>query len=123
MSFFCCDVLEHVRDLPKVISEISRVLKPGGVFCFDTLNRTFLSKLVAIKIWQEWKRWAFMPPNLHVWEMFIKPDELKALLLQNQFEVKGSVARNQMYPFQKCWDICANVQRGNGRLKSLAKFL
>jgi len=86
---FCCDVLEHVRDLPKVISEISRVLKPGGVFCFDTLNRTMVSKLVAIKIWQEWKRWAFMPPNLHVWEMFIKPNELKTLLLQNQFEVKG----------------------------------
>src|SRR5262245_42136577 len=81
---FCCDVLEHVRDLPKVISEISRVLKPGGVFCFDTLNRTFVSKLVAIKIWQEWKRWAFMPPNLHVWEMFIKPSELKEL-----FGLKG----------------------------------
>ena len=29
---FCCDVLEHVRDLPKVIAEISRVLKPMGVF-------------------------------------------------------------------------------------------
>ena len=38
---FCCDVLEHVRDVPKVISEISRVLKPGGFFCYDTLNRTF----------------------------------------------------------------------------------
>jgi 2-polyprenyl-6-hydroxyphenyl methylase / 3-demethylubiquinone-9 3-methyltransferase len=86
---FCCDVLEHVRDLPKVISEISRVLNPGAFFCFDTLNRTFLSKLVAIKIWQEWKRWPFMPPNLHVWEMFIKPDELKTLLLQIRFEVKG----------------------------------
>ena len=85
---FCCDVLEHVQDLPKVISEISRVLKPGGVFLYDTLNRTFISKLVAIKIWQEWKRWAFMPPNLHVWEMFIKPAEIKELLLKNGFEWK-----------------------------------
>ena len=85
---FCCDVLEHVQDLPKVISEISRVLKPGGVFFYDTLNRTFISKLVAIKIWQEWKRWAFMPPNLHVWEMFIKPEEIKELLLKNGFDWK-----------------------------------
>ncbi len=85
---FCCDVLEHVQDLPKVISEISRVLKPGGVFIYDTLNRTLISKLVAIKIWQEWKRWAFMPPNLHVWEMFIKPEEIKALLLKNGLEWK-----------------------------------
>ncbi len=83
---FCCDVLEHVNDLPKVISEISRVLKPQGVFFYDTLNRTFISKLVAIKIWQEWKRWAFMPPNLHVWKMFIKPGEIKALLSKNGFE-------------------------------------
>ena len=27
---FCCDVLEHVRDLAGVVSEISRVLKKGG---------------------------------------------------------------------------------------------
>jgi 2-polyprenyl-6-hydroxyphenyl methylase / 3-demethylubiquinone-9 3-methyltransferase len=80
---FCCDVLEHVRDVPKVISEISRVLKPGGVFCYDTFNRTFISKLVAINISQVWKRWAFAPPNLHVWKMFIKPDELTSLLRQN----------------------------------------
>jgi 2-polyprenyl-6-hydroxyphenyl methylase / 3-demethylubiquinone-9 3-methyltransferase len=85
---FCCDVLEHVRDVPKVIAEISRVLKPGGVFCYDTLNRTCLSKLVAIKIAQVWKRWAFAPPNLHVWKMFIRPGELKALLRQNNLEWK-----------------------------------
>ncbi|HZV81919.1 MAG TPA: bifunctional 2-polyprenyl-6-hydroxyphenol methylase/3-demethylubiquinol 3-O-methyltransferase UbiG [Geobacteraceae bacterium] len=80
---FCCDVLEHVRDLPQVISEISRVLKPGGVFCYDTINRTLVSKLVAINIAQKWQRWAFMPPRLHVWEMFIKPGEIKALLQKN----------------------------------------
>lgn len=85
---FCCDVLEHVYDLPKVISEISRVLKPGGYFFYDTLNRTFISKIVAIKISQVWKRWAFAPPNLHVWKMFIKPDELICLLRSNLLDWK-----------------------------------
>jgi 2-polyprenyl-6-hydroxyphenyl methylase/3-demethylubiquinone-9 3-methyltransferase len=85
---YCCDVLEHVRDLPKVIGEIYRVTKPGGVFLFDTLNRTFISKLVAIKIWQEWKSTAFMPPRLHEWRMFIRPEELKGLLVRAGFEFK-----------------------------------
>jgi 2-polyprenyl-6-hydroxyphenyl methylase/3-demethylubiquinone-9 3-methyltransferase len=85
---FCCDVLEHVEDLPKVISEISRVLKPGGVFLYDTFNRTFLSNLVAIKVLQEWKRWSIMPPHLHEWNMFIKPEEIKLLLRQNHLTWK-----------------------------------
>ena len=80
----CCDVLEHVRDFPKVISEISRVLKRGGIFIYDTFNRTFFSKISAIKILQEWKRWAIMPPDLHVWEMFIRPEELRSLLKENE---------------------------------------
>jgi 2-polyprenyl-6-hydroxyphenyl methylase/3-demethylubiquinone-9 3-methyltransferase len=83
---FCCDVLEHVHDLPKVISEISRVLKNGGVFIYDTFNRTSISKISSIKILQEWKRWAIMPPNLHVWQMFIKPNEIKTLLQENQLD-------------------------------------
>jgi 2-polyprenyl-6-hydroxyphenyl methylase/3-demethylubiquinone-9 3-methyltransferase len=80
----CCDVLEHVRDLPKVISEISRVLKRGGVFIYDTFNRTLFSKISVIKILQEWKRWAIMPSDLHVWEMFIRPEELRSLLKENE---------------------------------------
>jgi 2-polyprenyl-6-hydroxyphenyl methylase / 3-demethylubiquinone-9 3-methyltransferase len=84
----CCDVLEHVRDLPQVIAEVSRVLKPGGPFIYDTLNRTWLSKLVAIKIVQEWKPWAFMPPRLHVWKMFITPREMKSVLRRHHLEWK-----------------------------------
>jgi 2-polyprenyl-6-hydroxyphenyl methylase/3-demethylubiquinone-9 3-methyltransferase len=87
-AVFCCDVLEHVRDLPKVISEISRVLKPGGVFYYNTLNRTWASLLGAIKVGQVWKRWAFFPSNLHVWRMFIKPREMKWLLRRNGLEWK-----------------------------------
>jgi 2-polyprenyl-6-hydroxyphenyl methylase/3-demethylubiquinone-9 3-methyltransferase len=81
-------VLEHVHDLPKVISEISRVLKNGGLFIYDTFNRTYFSKISTIKILQEWKRWAIMPPNLHIWEMFIKPLEMRTLLEENHLEWK-----------------------------------
>lgn len=31
-AVFCCSVLHHFFDLPKAIREISRTLKPGGVF-------------------------------------------------------------------------------------------
>ena len=40
---FCCDVLEHVDDLSRVIAETARVLRPRGIYLFDTINRTFLS--------------------------------------------------------------------------------
>jgi len=85
---FCFDVLEHVRDLAQVIREVARVLKPGGVLCYETLNRTWLSYLVAIKFGQDWQRWAFLPPRLHVWEMFIKPEEMKTLLAENRLAWK-----------------------------------
>ena len=44
---YCSDVLEHVRDVDQVLAETARALKPGGVYLFDTLNRTLLSKLVT----------------------------------------------------------------------------
>lgn len=37
------DVLEHLYDLPAAVSQAWRVLKPGGVLAFDTINRTFAS--------------------------------------------------------------------------------
>ena len=72
----CCDVLEHVDDIEVVMSEIARVLKPGGVFLYDTINRTLKSKLVAIKIAQDWPMSRFMPRDVHVWDKFIRPSEL-----------------------------------------------
>lgn len=73
---YCCDTLEHVDDVDRVIGEIARVLQPGGVFLYDTINRTFPSKLVMIKLLQDWSATSLMPRNLHVWEKFITPGEL-----------------------------------------------
>jgi 2-polyprenyl-6-hydroxyphenyl methylase/3-demethylubiquinone-9 3-methyltransferase len=76
----CVDVLEHVNDLDAVISETARVLRTGGVYLYDTINRTRTSRLVMIKLFQEWRLTAWMPPNLHAWEQFISPAELTAVL-------------------------------------------
>ncbi len=88
----CCDVLEHVADPELIVAEIARVLKPGGLFFYDTINLTFISRLVMIKIMQEWKGTAFLEPHIHLWHMFIKPRELIAMLaahgLVNQ-DLKG----------------------------------
>jgi 2-polyprenyl-6-hydroxyphenyl methylase/3-demethylubiquinone-9 3-methyltransferase len=120
-AVFCCDVLEHVRDLPKVISEISRVLKPDGIFFYDTLNRTFVSKLVAIKIWQQWKRWAFMPPNLHVWEMFIKPAELKELLAKNGLDWKEHIGSSPNISIPKMLNYLRKRAKGEWTFEDLGK--
>ena len=98
---FCCDVLEHVTNVAKVMSETARVLKSGGIFFYDTINRNFLSRLVAINMLQKWKRWALMPKNLHCWDKFITPCELQKLLREHHLQwrehrgirVKGSIPR------------------------------
>ena len=76
----CCDVLEHVDEVDRVVAEIARVMKPGGVFFFDTINRTWRSKLLAIKLAQDWALTRVVPRNVHVWERFIRPQELGASL-------------------------------------------
>jgi 2-polyprenyl-6-hydroxyphenyl methylase/3-demethylubiquinone-9 3-methyltransferase len=85
----CCDVLEHVADLPRVIAETARVLRPGGLFFYDTINRTLRSKLILIKVLQEWRWTSLMPPDLHDWTMFIKPEELLGLLEINGLRNRG----------------------------------
>jgi 2-polyprenyl-6-hydroxyphenyl methylase/3-demethylubiquinone-9 3-methyltransferase len=76
----CCDVLEHVRDLDRVISETARVLTPGGLYLFDTINRTLASKLLAIKVMQEWPLTRLTDVAIHDWDMFITPAELAGVL-------------------------------------------
>lgn len=71
----CVDVLEHVQDLNKVLSEVARVLKPGGSFLFDTINRNPVARLATITIAEDVLR--LLPRGTHDPDMFIKPAELR----------------------------------------------
>lgn len=68
------DLLEHVTEPQKVVREAARLLKPAGLFFFHTFNRTFLSWLLVIKGVDWFIKNA--PKNMHVYHLFIKPEEL-----------------------------------------------
>jgi 2-polyprenyl-6-hydroxyphenyl methylase / 3-demethylubiquinone-9 3-methyltransferase len=86
---YCVDVLEHVSDVDAVIGEAARVLRPGGLFLFDTINRTWISNLVLIKLCQDWPMTAWMPPGLHDWNQFITPAELRDVLARHHLREDG----------------------------------
>ncbi|MBN1303939.1 MAG: 3-demethylubiquinone-9 3-O-methyltransferase [Anaerolineales bacterium] len=85
----CCDVLEHIRDWRKVIAEASRVIKPGGLFFFDTINRTTRSQAAFIDGLQENPLTKLFPPGAHVWEMFITPEELSQAIEAHGMQLEG----------------------------------
>jgi 2-polyprenyl-6-hydroxyphenyl methylase / 3-demethylubiquinone-9 3-methyltransferase len=82
-SVIAFDFLEHVTRPQKIIAEVKRVLRPGGVFLFHTFNRNPLAYLIVIK-GVEW----FVkntPPKLHTLDLFIRPAELSQMLCKTGF--------------------------------------
>ncbi|MCC5964392.1 MAG: 3-demethylubiquinone-9 3-O-methyltransferase [Rhodobacteraceae bacterium] len=74
----CVDVLEHVQDLSRVLAEVTRCLRPGGLFLFDTINRNLLARLATITVAEDILR--LLPKGTHDPSMFIKPAELRAAM-------------------------------------------
>lgn len=71
----CVDVLEHVADLPRVLAEVARTLRPGGLLLFDTINRNPLARLATITVAEDILH--LLPRGTHDPAMFIKPAELR----------------------------------------------
>jgi ubiquinone biosynthesis O-methyltransferase len=81
----CVDVLEHVEDLQQVLSEIRRVLRPGGLFLFDTINRNPLASFLIVTMAEKVMR--LLPRGAHDPAMFIQPEELARNLRAAGFDV------------------------------------
>lgn len=74
----CVDVLEHVADLDRVLTEAARVLKPGGAFLFDTINRTLLARFAVVTMAEDVLR--LLPKGTHDPALFIRPGEMRSAL-------------------------------------------
>ena len=81
----CVDVLEHVESVDRVLDEIRRVLKPGGIFLFDTINRTPLATLVLVHLGETLL--GLLPRGTHDPRKFIRPAELQEKLTARGFDV------------------------------------
>ena len=86
-AIVCFDVLEHVRDLKATIEEIARVLAPGGVFVFDTINRTLMARAILIWYGENFPSGG-LKPGIHNYHAFIKPVELQNLISANGLQVQ-----------------------------------
>jgi 2-polyprenyl-6-hydroxyphenyl methylase / 3-demethylubiquinone-9 3-methyltransferase len=76
----CVDVLEHVADLDRVLVETARVLRPGGKFLFDTINRNPLAAFATITMAEDVL--GLLPKGTHDSAKFIKPGELRSGLVK-----------------------------------------
>jgi 2-polyprenyl-6-hydroxyphenyl methylase / 3-demethylubiquinone-9 3-methyltransferase len=112
-AIVCFDVLEHVSDLKATIKEIARVLASGGVFVFDTINRTFLARAILIWYGENFPSGG-LQPGIHNYHSFIKPLELQNLITANGLDVhelKGFMPRG----FSN-----GHIKMGPGWFKSVA---
>lgn len=70
----CLEVVEHVPNPEKFISECAALVRPGGLAIFSTLNRTFKAWALAIVGAEYVLGW--LPRGTHQWDRFITPEEL-----------------------------------------------
>jgi len=85
----CMEMLEHVPAPAATVGAIARLLKPGGLAFFATINRNPRSYLFAIVGAEYILR--LLPRGTHDYAKFIKPSELAAMCREAGLSVAGLI--------------------------------
>lgn len=70
------EVLEHVPDLPAVVAEVCRVLRPGGTVVLDTIADTFFGRLSSVTVGEHIP--GGPPRRLHDPALFVDREQLRS---------------------------------------------
>ncbi|MFN7095019.1 MAG: bifunctional 2-polyprenyl-6-hydroxyphenol methylase/3-demethylubiquinol 3-O-methyltransferase UbiG [Burkholderiales bacterium] len=81
----CMEMLEHVPDPEEIIANCAKLVMPGGMAFFSTLNRTLKSYALAVLAAEYILK--LIPKGTHDYKKFIKPSELRYLLVKHGFEL------------------------------------
>ena len=79
------EIIEHVEDINFFLKSCSKLLKKNGLMFVATINRTLKSYIFAIVGAEYVLRW--LPIGTHEWEKFVKPEDLKKILLKNNLSL------------------------------------
>ena len=94
------EVLEHLDNWKKIITNIKKNLNKNGLIIISTINRNLLSKIFAIKIAENILKW--IPKGTHDYNKLIKPEELKIILAKENFHFKN-IQGLVFDPLQREW--------------------
>jgi len=83
----CMEMLEHVPDPASIVSACAKLLKPGGLAFFSTLNRKPKAWLMAI-FGAEYVL-KMLPKGTHDYKTFIKPSELSRWCRKAGLDLRG----------------------------------
>lgn len=73
---YCADTLEITERPDAVLAQAARVLRPGGAFVYDTVNRTPASRLVYLGAFQTFPSTRIMPRGRYAAHRLRRPVEL-----------------------------------------------
>jgi 2-polyprenyl-6-hydroxyphenyl methylase/3-demethylubiquinone-9 3-methyltransferase len=71
----CMEMIEHVPDPATIVAACAKALRPGGMLCLSTLNRT--AKAFALAIVGAEYLLGLLPRGTHEYAKFIRPSELR----------------------------------------------
>jgi 2-polyprenyl-6-hydroxyphenyl methylase / 3-demethylubiquinone-9 3-methyltransferase len=119
---WCSDVLEHVEDVDRVLAETTRALRPGGIFFFDTPNRTLVSKVVT-KATQNWRITRVVNFSGHDWRAFLPPSELTRRAAEQGMTVEEVVGLGPRAPIRTAVAAYVRLRRGKLTYRQVSERL